>query len=88
MVRRVIAGQSVKAVAAAFGVCGKTVNTWLARFRTEGVEGLRDRSSRPHRLRPPTAASLMTPRASLLADYARREETERHRLPESRPRLL
>ena len=40
-----------KAAAAAFGVCPKTTAKWVARFRTEGIAGLRDRSSRPHKLR-------------------------------------
>ena len=54
MVRRVLAGQTPKAVATAFGVCVKTVRKWVSRFRAEGVDGLPDRSSRPHRLRRPT----------------------------------
>ena len=56
MVGRVIAGQTAKAVAASFGVCVKTVNKWLERFQAQGAAGLVDRSSRPHRLRRPTAA--------------------------------
>ena len=55
MVGRVIAGQAAKAVAASFGVCVKTVNKWVKRFRAQGVAGLIDRSSRPLRLRRPTA---------------------------------
>jgi len=54
MVRRVIAGQTPKTVATAFGVCLKTVNKWVARFQAEGAAGLFDRSSRPHRLHRPT----------------------------------
>jgi transposase InsO family protein len=57
MVGRVIAGQTPKAVAAAFGVCLKTVDKWVARFRAEGPAGLADRSSRPHRLYRPTPAA-------------------------------
>jgi transposase InsO family protein len=38
----------------AVGVCPRTVRKWVARFRAEGVAGLHDRSSRPHRLRRPT----------------------------------
>ena len=38
-----------KAAAAAFGVSERTARKWLARFRAEGTEGLRDRSSRPVR---------------------------------------
>ena len=41
-------GQTVKAAAAAFTVCRKTVRKWLARYQTAGLAGLRERSSRPH----------------------------------------
>lgn len=55
LVRRVVTlGQAAGEVAAAFGVCVKTVRKWVARFRAEGAAGLRDRSSRPRRLRRPT----------------------------------
>ena len=48
IVRRVLEqGQTVKAAAAAFAVCPKTVRKWLARYQTEGPRGLRERSSRP-----------------------------------------
>jgi transposase InsO family protein len=59
MVGRVIAGQTPKAVATAFGVCVKTVNKWVKRFRADGAAGLRDRSSRPHRRRRPTPAASL-----------------------------
>jgi transposase InsO family protein len=65
MVRRVIAGQTAKAVAAAFGVCVKTVNKWVKRFRAEGAAGLIDRSSRPHRLYRPTPAARIERIAAL-----------------------
>ena len=55
LVRRVLEdGQTPKAAAVAFGVCPKTAAKWVARFRTEGIASLRDRSSRPHKLRHPT----------------------------------
>ena len=55
LVRRVLQErQSPKAVALAFGVDLKTVNKWVARFKSEGAQGLKDRSSRPHRLNRPT----------------------------------
>ena len=55
IVRRVIdQGQTPKAVATAFGVCERTVRKWVRRYQAEGGEGLRDRSSRPHKLRRPT----------------------------------
>src|SRR3982751_6721166 len=52
-------GPTPTAVAAAFGVTVKTVRKWVARFQTEGVKGLHDRSSRPHRLRRPTPAATV-----------------------------
>lgn len=39
------------------GVCAKTASKWHRRFRAEGLEGLRDRSSRPRVLRSPTHAA-------------------------------
>ena len=55
IVRRVLEeGWSRKAAAEAFGVCIKTVGKWIDRFLAEGLDGLKDRSSRPHRLRNPT----------------------------------
>jgi transposase InsO family protein len=49
LVERVIQDRwSAREAAAAFGVSDRTVRKWLARFRTEGTPGLRDRSSRPH----------------------------------------
>ena len=41
--------QTLKAAAAAFSVCPKTVRKWVARYRQAGPAGLEDRSSRPHR---------------------------------------
>ena len=60
LVRRVVAeGQTPKAVAAAFGVCPRTVRKWVARVRAEGEAGLVDRTSRPRRLRQPTPADVV-----------------------------
>jgi transposase InsO family protein len=42
-------GSTRKAAAAAFRVSAKTVTKWVGRFQREGLAGLRDRSSRPHR---------------------------------------
>jgi transposase InsO family protein len=48
MVRSVTEGRlSRAATARQFNVTAKTVAKWVERFRTEGVDGLRDRSSRP-----------------------------------------
>ena len=48
-------GETPEAVATASGVSTKTARKWVARFRAEGPDGLRDRSSRPHRLRQETS---------------------------------
>ena len=52
--RQVESGQTPKAVGEAAGVCPRTVRKWVDRHRREGLAGLSDRSSRPHRLRKPT----------------------------------
>jgi len=50
MVRSVVDGGLSQADAAyQFNRTPKTVAKWVEWFRTEGVGGLRDRSSRPHR---------------------------------------
>ena len=53
IVRQVASGQMPEAVAEAVGVrhCPRTVRKWVDRYRREGLAGLLDRSSRPHRLR-------------------------------------
>jgi transposase InsO family protein len=56
MVRRVVeGGQTPQALSAAVGVCPRTVRKWVERFWAEGLAGLWDRSSRPHRVRRPTS---------------------------------
>jgi transposase InsO family protein len=58
MVRSVVEGGLSQAAAARqFNVSGKTVAKWVERFRAEGVDGLRDRSSRPHSLPSQTPAA-------------------------------
>jgi len=60
LVRRVLdLGQTPKAVAAAFGVCPKTVRKWVDRFLAEGRDGLLDRSSRPHNMPRQTDAVVV-----------------------------
>ena len=66
IVRRVLEeGQTPQAVATACGVCERTVRKWVARFRAEGSQGLRDRSSRPHKVRQPTPAPVVQQIAAL-----------------------
>ena len=50
IVNRIIEGQEAQAVAVDFQVDVKTVFKWVRRFRQEGLDGLRDRSSRPHKI--------------------------------------
>lgn len=54
IINQVASGQTPKAVSEAVGVCPRTVRKWVARYRAEGESGLKDRSSRPHRLYRPT----------------------------------
>jgi len=50
LVRRVVdEKEPASSVAAGMGVSERTVRKWVARFRSEGAPGLRDRSSRPRR---------------------------------------
>jgi transposase InsO family protein len=58
MVRSVVGGGLSPADAAyQFNTTPKTVAKWVERFRAEGVDGLRDRSSRPHSFPSQTAAA-------------------------------
>src|SRR4249920_510527 len=59
IVRQVESGQTLKAVGEAAGVCPRTVRKWVSRYRSEGLAGLRDRSSRPHRLHRPTPQAVV-----------------------------
>jgi transposase InsO family protein len=60
-VRSVVEGGLSKADAAhQFNITPKTVAKWVARFRTEGVDGLRDRSSRPLSLPSQTPEATCT----------------------------
>ncbi|MEE3625590.1 IS481 family transposase [Nitrospirillum sp. BR 11752] len=59
LVRRVLAGDGVQAVATAFGTTAKTVRKWVERYQAMGLPGLEDRSSRPHRLRKPTPPAVV-----------------------------
>jgi transposase InsO family protein len=57
--KQVLSGQMPGAAAQAAGVCPRTVRKWVARYRSEGLAGLADRSSRPRRLYRPTPAVMV-----------------------------
>jgi len=59
LARAVLSGQTPQAAARAAGVCPRTARKWAARLKAEGIEGLGDRSSRPHRLRRPTPMAVV-----------------------------
>jgi transposase InsO family protein len=59
IVRLVASGQTPEAVAEAAGVCPRTIRKWVDRYRREGLAGLQDRSSRPHRLYRPTTQVIV-----------------------------
>jgi len=59
IVMQALSGQTPEAVARAAGVCPRTVHKWVRRYKAEGIEGLRDRSSRPHRLHRPTPPAFV-----------------------------
>ena len=58
IVQRHQAGWPQAHIAAAMGVSRKCVKTWIDRYAAEGEAGLRDRSSRPHRMPTRTSARL------------------------------
>ena len=59
VVGQVLSGQTPEAAARAAGICPRTVRKWVARYQSEGLAGLADRSSRPHRLYRPTPAAIV-----------------------------
>src|SRR5689334_24831071 len=69
MVRSVVEGGLSRAAAARqFNTTAKTVAKWVKRFRAEGVDGLRDRPSRPH------SSPSQTPAATCAAVEALRRQ--------------
>lgn len=48
--RVVVEGWSIARAAVAAGISERSASKWLSRFRSEGVAGLEDRSSAPHRV--------------------------------------
>ena len=59
IVLQVLGGRTLEAAGRAAGVCPRTVRKWVARYQSEGLAGLADRSSRPHRLYRPTPAAIV-----------------------------
>jgi transposase InsO family protein len=59
LVKMVLSGQTPKAAGEAVGVCPRTARKWVRRYTEEGLTGLRDRSSRPHRLQQPTPQAVI-----------------------------
>jgi transposase InsO family protein len=53
-------GWTLKLAAASFNVSVRTAAKWVRRYHQLGVEGLADRSSRPHRLYRPTPPELIS----------------------------
>ena len=51
LVEDYLAGQSMTILARTHGVSRKTGYQWVRRYRSEGLPGLKDRSSRPHRMK-------------------------------------
>jgi len=69
MVRIVVdGGSSCAAAARKFNTTPKTVAVWVKRFRAEGADALRDRSSRPH------SSNSQTPQATCDAVEASRRK--------------
>ena len=56
MIERIASGRPIAHVAAEMGVSRKTADKWWRRWLAEGVNGLEDRSSRPHRCPHQTSA--------------------------------
>ena len=86
IVDRVLAGHRPGEVAKQLGVSRQTVHKWVRRWRAEGLAGLADRSSRPHRMPQRTAPDRV---AAIIA--ARRKHHAgpvrlglRHRLDDQR----
>jgi len=59
IVLQVLGGKTPEAAGRAAGVCPRTARKWVARYQSEGLAGLADRSSRPHRLHRPTPAAIV-----------------------------
>lgn len=71
LVRRVLGGESAEAVADSRDVSVRTVTKWVKRYQVEGRAGLKDRTSRPQRLRALTPAAV----ANRIEDLRRQRRT-------------
>jgi transposase InsO family protein len=49
LIREYEAGESIAALSEMFQIARKTIYKWIDRYETSGIEGLADRSRRPHR---------------------------------------
>jgi transposase InsO family protein len=58
-------------LAAAYGISRKTAYAWLERYETDGLEGLRDRSRRPHRSPTATDADVVAELVALRRRHPR-----------------
>ena len=65
LAKMILSGQTPQAASEAAGVCPRTGRKWRDRFEQEGLAGLQDRSSRPHRLYRPTPPEVIERIASL-----------------------
>ncbi len=59
LVLKMLSGQTPEAASVTEGVCPRTARKWLRRYLEEGLAGLQDRSSRPHKLRAATPQSVV-----------------------------
>ena len=59
LAKMIVSGQTPEAASEAAGVCPRTGRKWADRFRHEGLAGLQDRNSRPHRLYRPTPQAVI-----------------------------
>ena len=59
LVGLIASGLTLKAASQAVGVSARTAGKWYRRYKKQGLAGLEDRSSRPHRLRQPTPSDVV-----------------------------
>ena len=69
LIRLVPSGLSPEHTSRLGGISSRALRKWVARFNADGVEGLVDRSSRPHHLRAVTPEPVVR-RIIVLACHA------------------